>query len=133
MKKYRLKSGRELSKMDMLVVLDWCKKKLGRSKYYSIKKLKLRINTKTNYLGLFDTGKNTIHVNPDAHENIVHLIETIIHEYVHFKQNPKEYDRLRRVFDFEDYFEHPHEQEAETIALNLGRICYFELRKHKKI
>jgi hypothetical protein len=129
MKKYRLKSGRELSKMDMLVVLDWCKKYLGRSKYFSIRKLRLRIDSRMTFLGQFGVDTNTIYVNPSIHRNFSHIIETIIHEYVHFLQNPKEYDRLSREIFYDDYYDHPHEYEAETIALELAPKCYKHLKK----
>jgi hypothetical protein len=131
MKKYKLKNGEIITKKDMLIILDWCKKKLGRSRFFSIRKLKLRINTNIDFLGLFNIEKNTIHVNPNVQNDLITLIETIIHEYVHFKQNPKEYDRLCRDNSFKYYFDHPHEEEAEKIALSLGKICFFELKKNK--
>lgn len=131
MKNYKLKSGKITNRKELLLILDWCKKKLGRSKYYSIKKIKFRINTKINYMGFFSIDNNVIYVNPNVHDNFVDLIETIIHEYVHFKQNPREYERLWRKNLFMKYFEHPHEEEAERIAQSLGKICYSELRKKK--
>ena len=127
MSKYQLRNKKIVTRKDILQTLDWCKKNLGKSKYFSIRKLKLRIDNYMPYLGQFDISKNIIYVNPGRHKNRIELAETIIHEYVHFLQNPKLYDRLWRV-DFKDYFDHPHEREAEDVALKLGRKCLKDLR-----
>lgn len=127
MSKYKLKNKKEVTRKDILHMLDWCKNNLGKSKYFSIRKLKLRMDHHMNYLGQFDISKNTIYLNPSRHKNKIELAETIIHEYVHFLQNPKEYDKLFR-YDYKDYYDHPHEREAETIALKLGRKCIKELK-----
>jgi hypothetical protein len=127
MSKYQLRNKKIVTRKDILQTLDWCKKNLGKSKYFSIRKLKLRIDNYMPYLGQFDISKNIIYVNPGRHKNRIELAETIIHEYVHFLQNPKLYDRLWRV-DFKDYFDHPHECEAEDVALKLGRKCLKDLR-----
>ena len=127
MPKYQFKNKKTISRKDILQILDWCKKNLGKSKYFSIKNLKLRMDHQMNYLGQFDITKNTIYLRPDRHRNKIELAETIIHEYVHFLQNPKEYDKLYRD-DYQDYYDHPHEREAEEIALKLGRNCIKELK-----
>lgn len=131
MKEYRLKNNTVVTKQDLVDVLNWCKKYVGRSKYFPIKKLKLRINSKLKFLGEFGVYQNTIYVNPENHENFLHLVETVIHEYIHFRQNPREYDRLARNYTFEDYFDHPHEQEAELLAVTLGKIYYKTLKNGK--
>lgn len=126
MSKYKLKNKKEITRKEILQILDWCKENLGRSKYFSIRKLKLRIHKDIHYLGQFDISKNIMYINPTRHKNRIELAETVIHEYVHFLQNPKEYDRLYR-HDFKDYYDHPHEREAEMIALKLGKKCIKEL------
>lgn len=127
MKQYVLRNKKTITKEDMKSILKWCKTYMGRSKYFSIRKLRLRIDSRMKFLGQFDVHNNVIYVNPTTHKNIVEIIETIIHEYVHFLQNPKEYDRLCRNFYY-DYYEHPHELEAETIALRLAKRCHKHLK-----
>lgn len=127
MSKYKLKNKKEVTREEMLQVLDWCKKNLGKSKYFSIRKLKLRVHTGINYLGQFDIDKNVIYVNPTHHESKTELVETIIHEYVHFLQNPKEYNRLFFRHYYDDYYDHPYEKEAEKTALKLGKKCLKKL------
>lgn len=129
MKQYVLKNNSTITKEGIYSILTWCKKYLGRSKYFSIRKLKLRIDNRMSFLGQFGVDTNTIYVNPRLHKNKIELIETIIHEYVHFLQNPKEYDRLCRNPKYQDYYDHPHEYEAEKVALKLAKKCYKHLRK----
>lgn len=128
MKTYKLKDNKKVTRKDMVLMLDWCKKFLGRSKYFSVKTLKLRTKSKSKFLGQFAIFDNTIEVNPLIHDNIVHLIETIIHEYVHFQQNPREFELLERKYNFNYYYDHPHEYEAESTALKLSKKCYKNIK-----
>lgn len=130
MPKFQMKNKKVVTRKEILQILDWCKTYFGRSKYFSIRKLKFRIDNKMKYLGQFDISKNIIYINPCRHKNKIELAETVIHEYVHFLQNPKEYNRLLRV-DYADYFDHPHERQAETLALKLGRKCLKDLKGKK--
>lgn len=132
MKRYELHSGKKtISKEEMFFILTWCKRKLGRSKYFSIRKLKLVVDNRIKFLGHFDIDNNIISINPSRHKNILELVETIIHEYVHFLQNPKEYDRLSKMV-YRDYFDHPHEKEAEKIAIKLAPKCLKNLKNKIK-
>ena len=131
MPKYQMKNKKVVTRNEILQILDWCKEKLGRSKYFSIRKLQFRIDTRMNFLGQFDISKNIIYVNPLRHKNRIELAETVIHEYVHFLQNPKEYNRLLMRSNYDDYYDHPHEYEAESIALKLGKQCLKELKERK--
>ena len=128
MKVYKLIDNSTITRKDMLLILDWCKYFLGRSKFFSIKKLKLRVKTRSKLLGQFIIDDNLIEINPLIHNDIIHLIETVIHEYVHFQQNPLEFDYLDRKYDFDDYFDHPHEYEAESTAIKLSKICYKNIK-----
>lgn len=127
MSKHLLKNKKEVTREEILQILNWCKRKLGKSKYFPIRKLKLRIHNGIEYLGQFDISKNIIYINPIRHKNKIELAETVIHEYVHFLQNPKEYNRLLFRNDYKNYYDHPHEREAEKIALKLGKKCLKEL------
>lgn len=129
MSKYQMRNGKVVTRKEMLQIMNWCKKKLGSSKYNSMKHLKLRVDSRLEYLGMFDN--NTIYVNVSEHKNKIELAETIIHEYVHFRQSSREYNRLWRKNYWKyraDYFAHPYEKEAETKALKFARPCLKELK-----
>jgi predicted SprT family Zn-dependent metalloprotease len=128
MKTYKLIDNTIVTRNDMLVILDWCKNYLGRSKYFSVKNLKLRVKKNSKFLGHFNIEENHIEINPYIHESFIDLIETIIHEYVHFLQNPKEGDYFDRQYEYKYYYDHPHEYEAESMALMFNKKCYKDIK-----
>lgn len=118
-----------ITKKEADKVLEWCKKNIGKSKYHNINTLHTRINNKLhNFLGLYYVNKNRIYVNPSKHKTKINGIATIIHEYVHFTQDPEEYDYYLDIMPRSSkYYDHPHEKEAERIANKLKYKCKKEL------
>ena len=81
------------------------------------------------FIGVFDIQKNCIYVKPKAIADEYDLIATIIHEYVHFQQDYKEYERLDSILPRKRfYFDHPHEKEAEDKAQSLKKKCFRDLK-----
>lgn len=128
-KKYEIKNGEKITRKDLLGILGWCKKKLGRSKYYSIRKLQIKFQSNLKYfVGVYDVERNTIFVNPSKVRNYLDLIATIIHEYVHFKQNQNTYENIDMILPRNrNYYDHPFEKEAEDTAQKLKKKCLKEL------
>ena len=117
-----------MTRKTSLLVLDWCKKYLGKSNYFSIKTLNLRINNRIDLLGEFIWEKNTIYVNLKSHKNLLNLIETIIHEYVHFQQSKEKFIKICGDLDINEMSNHPYEIIAENMAKTLSKICYKQLK-----
>ncbi len=120
----------KLSKSTVTKVYEWCRKKYGRSKYNGrYPNIKYR---KSDYLcedawGYYDEIDNVIFVNKDKHTNIEDLVNTIIHEYTHYKQNIKvDFRVLAKYFD-PGTDAHPLEIEAELVADRDTPQCLKEL------
>lgn len=130
-KKYKLKNGKNVTRKDLLAILEWCKLKFGKSKYFSIKKLKIKFKQNLNfYVGTFDIERNCIEVNPNKIKNHLDLITTIIHEYIHFKQDYTKYEEIElKLPRKRNYYDHPFELEAEEIAQLNKKQCYHDLKK----
>lgn len=122
--KHRLKDKSIIGRKDLLTILGWCKKNLGKSKFYSIRKLRIRFDNRMETVGEFGTFTNCIYINPTYCLGKKDLVTTIIHEYVHFLQDPEEYERFFREIKIKNYYDHPHESEAEDIAVKLTNECY---------
>lgn len=117
-------------------VLDWCWVNLGPSRFNK-NKPKLYFYRKPNkeIYGQYKYWKNTIQLygviyNEKGGDNLIQFIDTIIHEYWHYKQNLKEM--------FEIYFykykynedNHPYERTAIKKAKQMRQKCYNDLFKY---
>ncbi len=134
MKNYRLKNRKTISRKHIVSILDWCRENLGRSRFFSNESLRIRISTKLKRcIGEFDIEKNCIYVNPKKNDDELDLIATVIHEYVHFKQDYEEYERIElQLPRRRNYFDHPLEKEAEDLAQLLKTRCYKDLKPKLK-
>ena len=130
MKAYKLKNRNTVTRKHLVSILDWCRRNLGKSDFFSNETLRVRICTNMGRLmGQFDIEKNCIYVNPKKNEDELDLIATLIHEYVHFKQDYKEYERIDLLLPRRrNYFDHPLEKEAEDMAQLLKAKCYSDLK-----
>ena len=130
MKAYRLKNRKYITRKHLVSILEWCRYNLGRSDFFDNETLRIRICTKMKrFMGEFDVERNCIYVNPKMNNDELDLIATVIHEYVHFKQDYKEYERIELLLPRRrNYFDHPLEKEAEDAAQLLKRRCYEELK-----
>lgn len=130
-KKYYLKNGDSINRKQLLAILNWCKKNLGRSKYFSIRALQIKFKSNLEFfIGIFDVDKNCIFVNPIESKNILDLITTVIHEYVHFQQDFSKYEEIElKLPRKRNYYDHPYEREAELKAQKLKRNCFNDLKK----
>lgn len=117
------------------LILDWCYLKLGKSRFH--KELpKLIVHNKTTeetkkYWGYY-SDDNTINLYLPNICDIHRLINTVIHEFWHYKQSPEMYHKYAKIFDvnhFDTYETHPHEIAARNKARKLQQQCYEELFK----
>lgn len=119
----------KLTRGTVLKVYEWCKTRYGRSKYNG--RYPDIVFRKRDYLtgedwGYYDEQDNLIFVSKDKHHNIEDLVDTVIHEYTHYKQNIKvDFRVLSKYFEFDD--QHPLEIEARTVAQRDSPICLKEV------
>ena len=105
-----------ITEKEVKSILRWCKKNLGKSKYNNIKSLKIQINNRIKNFGVFDTQEG----------GLIDLIDTIIHEYAHFKQDIK--NEYKPYFKHSsDSLNHPLEKVAYRTAKKYAKICKKEL------
>lgn len=67
-------------------------------------------------MGEYNVDDNIIYVNPKKHRSLKEWVNTVIHEYTHFKQNidgmyDKYYTKYGRTYE-----NHPHEVAADRTA-----------------
>jgi hypothetical protein len=109
-------------------IYKWCKKRYGRSKYNGrypdvvFRKGKYHNGEDWAY---YDEVDKCIYINRDKHENVLDLVDTMIHEYTHYLQNMYHYQIIGK---YTDHHNHPMEIEAENMAKKdrLECISYLE-------
>jgi len=113
-----------------LAVMEWCKKKWGLSKFQEDFP-KLRCYKKGDgggYYGHFDDENNTIVIYLEPHPQVEDLVETVIHEYAHYKQNVTEnYDRY--AARYKEYNDNPYEKTAINRAARWKNRCINDILK----
>ena len=105
-------------------VIDWCVNEFGLSKYHDHDPWLDFDNDDLKMMGEYNIDENTITIYVNEIKNIDDLIETIIHEYVHYLQRPSWYTRyINMGYKNEN---NPYEMIAETIAINNLKQCKIE-------
>lgn len=108
--------SRLISKKTANLTLAWCIDRYGASIHNDLSTLEIRLRSKLEFYGEYDSEDNIIYLNPTKHKTLIEWVNTIIHEYTHFKQNidgmyTKYYDRYGRSYE-----NHPHEVSAHRTA-----------------
>lgn len=108
-------------------ILEWCIKTYGKSKFN--KQLPAIEFRKPDYytegcMAFYDDIESVIFVDKTQNDNIQELTNSIIHEYVHYKQNMKHYQILSMYLP--DH-KNPMEIEANKIANKDTKKCIKEL------
>lgn len=118
------------------MALAWCIDRYGASIHNDLSTLEIRFRSKLEFYGEYDAEDNVIYLNPIKHKTLIDLVNTVIHEYTHFKQNidgmyTKYYVKYGRTYE-----NHPHEITAHRIADRDQREARLwvlrNLRKDKK-
>ena len=101
------------------IVIDWCKKNLEHPKYhkyYPMVEVKYYKYKKAS--GDYSSSNKIIRIFVNNHQTIEDLVNTCIHEYVHYLQMPyqanqEEYNRFNKT---NGYLNNPYEVEARERA-----------------
>lgn len=125
-----------ISKKSARLTLDWCVNRYGVSIHNDILTLDIKFRSKLEFYGEYDVDDNVIYLNPTKHKTLVEWVNTIIHEYTHFRQNidvmyTKYYVKYGRTYE-----NHPHEVTAHRVANQDQREARLwvlqNLRKNKR-
>lgn len=108
-------------------IFDWCIKTYGKSKFN--KELPVIEFRKPDYytegcMAFYDEIESMIFVNKEDNDNLPELVNSIIHEYVHYKQNMKHYQILALYLPEN---KNPMEIEAKKIAKRDTKKCLKEV------
>lgn len=114
------------------MVYDWC----GNNIESNNPKPTIEVNYKKNkeYRGVYYPNDNSIVVYVNNTPQLIELVNTVIHEYVHSTQNTKGFDKLYDHYTQENgYFDNPFEQECERLSEKYQYQCLKDLINHYSI
>jgi hypothetical protein len=118
-------------------ILEWCIDTLGKSKYHVtypnlivyIKRTKDKCFENNKYiLGYFDECENNIIIFAKNHKSFISFVGTIIHEYIHYKQNIA--GMYYKLLNKSNYDEHPFEVEAREAENRYKKECLSYLKRN---
>jgi Zn-dependent peptidase ImmA (M78 family) len=75
-------------------------------------------------MAYYDDQEGVIFINKDDHKSLNVLVNTMIHEYTHYLQNPHHYHVLSLYLP---YTKHPLEIEADKVARRDTKKCLKEI------
>lgn len=110
--------------------IKWCEANLGtktksRTLTYSVRTLGDKY---TPAYGMYDPTRNIIFVFRNYAPNVKMVVRAVLHEYTHFLQNLRWYDRRMEVYG---YMKHPDEKQAR-ISETLYSWCWSDIKKSLK-
>ena len=114
---------KEFKRHHAIRVMNWCKGNVGlnyRRSYLPI----LEWHKRGEDCGDYDFEDNIISIYKNQHRSVLEIVETIIHEWVHYRQSRVKYYEYDEKFG---YAGNPLEKEAEKIASNLKYKCRKDL------
>lgn len=101
----------------------WCLMNLKRSKYHeSVPKIIIKSGQSERFRGYFNNRKNIICIFLGNHKNFDDICQTVIHEWKHYQQNLKMYDRYITLYG-RNFKNHPYEKVAENFAIKNFEEC----------
>lgn len=117
----------KLSRKHVNKIIDWCVKTYGKSKYnrtFPTIKYRKPDYTTEGMVAYYDEDEHVIFIDNVANDTLEELVNSIIHEYIHYKQNMKHYRILSQYLPDS---KHPLEIEAYRIANRDTKKCLKEV------
>jgi hypothetical protein len=113
-------------------VIDWCKENMEypkHHKYYPTVEVKYYINKKIS--GDYSSKSRVIRIFINNHKSIDELVNTIIHEYTHYLQMPRDTNQLEytKYNKTKGYYNNPYEIDAREKAEFYTPKCIKDLSK----
>lgn len=118
----------DINKRNLNKILKWCKDYYGGSKFKNVNTLEVHIDGDMNdELGSYCAISNKIFINPKLHTSFISVIDTMIHEYTHFRQDIKiMYFKYLKEYTY-NYENHPYEITARSTAERDKRKCFHDV------
>lgn len=116
------------------VILEWCVKKFGESKYHDEIPLVLvettldGITSKDPIKGEYDPYDNYIWVSSSKNRSVRQYARTVLHEYRHYTQHPS---WIRRYLSVVGHKKSPYEREATAFEENHIDECMRYLERNR--
>jgi len=112
-------------------MMDWCVDVFGTSSFKrKIPTFVLYKKKKFGFRGEFDDVNNIISIWLLQHNTVIDVIDTVIHEYSHYRQNMSMYDVYTEYY-YRNYENHPQEISANNKAAKYREQCKQALLKAK--
>jgi len=111
----------------VFLVSEWCKNNLSSNKEMPI--IWVDFDSSRIY-GEYQIDENEIFIYPKRHKNIKDIIDTTIHEWVHFLQDKKGLLNSLEVYKFSNNL-NPNEIEAIEIAEENINKCWKDIKQGK--
>lgn len=109
-------------KKTILLILEWCRRKYKKSKYFEEYPALTIRRTGCKYKGVFDDEELLIEIFPNNHKTLNDLVKTMIHEYQHYLQDPELYEHNSKAS----------EDNANKIMRRDFKECLKDLKKWQK-
>jgi hypothetical protein len=112
-------------------VLIWCINNVGESKYHREFPLifaRYELNKKSRCCGEYDPLYNIIFIYTKLNYTPLQLINTVVHEYIHYLQCPKWIARYMKMYERRDH-KNPYENVATRMANELQKYCEPQIRR----
>lgn len=117
-------NAKDINKKNLKKILKWCKDTYGESRFKKMDTLKVIIIPTMDAAGAYCTIQNAIFINPKRHDSFIGVIDTMIHEYTHFKQDINVmYFKYFKEYTY-NYENHPYEITARETASRDKRKCF---------
>lgn len=107
-------------------VIYWCKDEMGLPpNVKSIPEVKISYYKHQKYAGLYHTQKQCIIIYPKSNDSLLKLVDSVIHEYVHFLEmrSPKDAIAYSKFQETHGYINNPYEVSARKIAAEKRDLC----------
>ncbi len=105
------------------LVNDWCHDNISDKKTKKPVPI-IKYHTNKLYVGRYFPSNHQMYILVNAHNNILELTDTIIHEYVHAKQNSKSFSRkYNQHLEEKGYWDNPYEVESRELAEKYRLDC----------
>ena len=113
------------------LALLWCRLKWGKSRYVKgWPRLRCQAWSSKDLYGWYNEQLNLITLHMDWHESPLDLVETVIHEYTHYRQDiAGKYGRLAAEYANLPYEAHPLEKQAYARQARWGAQCLEDISK----
>jgi len=107
-------------------IVYWCKDQMGLPpKVKTIPEIKISYYKHQKIAGLYHTQKQCIVIYPKSNESLLKLVDSVIHEYVHFLEmrSPKDAIAYSKFQATHGYINNPYEVSARKIAAEKRDEC----------